>query len=92
MRNHHRERLVFPVLPGSESRYRGLAVRSARQVKAAEPFDRYDGPRSERMSRRFNRIAGAIQCGEPAGLIGQAYSGPADGAGIRLGMKAAVGS
>ena len=91
VRRHERERLALAPLALAQGRHRALVGRRAGEVVAADPLDRQDRARDEHPGGGLDRVAVARPRRERlAGGVDQGDPGPALGAGVRLGVEAAV--
>ena len=86
---HQRERLVLAVLARAQRGDRVLVVGAAGEVEAAEALDRHD--RARPRSARAAAATGSARAARPRRRLDEPHARPAVGAGVRLGVEAAVG-
>ncbi len=89
-RCHEGEGPVLAVLASAEGRHRLLVDRPAGEVVAADALDGEDRARRQALRRRSDRVAGVRDRERRSGGVRQRGPRPADRAGVRLGVEAAV--
>ena len=90
VRRHQRERLVLAVLARAQLGHRGLVVGPAGEVEAADALHRDDRPAEQRAGGRLERVARARVLDVEPARVDEPHPRPAVGAGVRLGVEAAV--